>query len=265
MLINSKNGKLYIGSSIDLHRRRKEHFLRLRRNRHDNIRLQNAYNKGYEFEFRIIEICEVNELFYREQFYINELNPFYNIAKVVGGTIGYTHTPESKQKMSEAKKQLYKNGFKVWNIGISPSEEVRNKISNTLKGKFVGEDHPFYGKNHTEEARLKCIAASIRRAGTHHTGRNGRIFQFDPVTLEVINVFSSARAAAESVSRKGNLKTAGGKIAEAIKSNKTAYNYKWDSEKNLAQVKVDELLETLSKRAISSQATDHSVEGPETT
>lgn len=41
-IINSVNGKCYVGSSIDLNRRRKEHFYHLENNSHPNIHLQNA-------------------------------------------------------------------------------------------------------------------------------------------------------------------------------------------------------------------------------
>lgn len=46
---NNVNGKQYVGSSIDLHMRRIQHFSKLRCGKHINSHLQNAYNKyGYE-------------------------------------------------------------------------------------------------------------------------------------------------------------------------------------------------------------------------
>jgi hypothetical protein len=48
----------------------------------------------------------------------------------------------------------YSGGF-AWNKGITPTDEVKSKISNTLKGKLVGEKNPFYKKTHTEESRKK--------------------------------------------------------------------------------------------------------------
>lgn len=35
------------------------------------------------------------------------------------------------------------------------SKEQRKKISNTLKGKYCGENHPFYGKSHSKEFKEK--------------------------------------------------------------------------------------------------------------
>lgn len=48
---NSSNGKCYIGSSIDIDRRRLEHFSALLHNKHINQHLQNAYNKYGEGMF----------------------------------------------------------------------------------------------------------------------------------------------------------------------------------------------------------------------
>jgi group I intron endonuclease len=124
------------------------------------------------------------------------------------------------------------------------------------------------GLKHTLETIEKCIAANIRRTGTHHSGHKGRVFKFNKDTEEVIDVYSSGGSAAESVKHKlkGTIETAANKIGESIKRNATAYGYRWQFEKNLAQIKVDELLEILAKKqTISSQAIDISIEGSETT
>lgn len=121
------------------------------------------------------------------------------------------------------------------------------------------------GLKHSPETIEKCIAASKRRKGTHHSGHKGRVFKFNKNTLEVLEVYSSTGHAAEFLKIKGKIETAGNKIGESIKYKRNAYGYKWEFEKNLAQVKVDELLEILKSRTISSQAIDTSIEGSETT
>ena len=62
-IINSSNGKCYVGSSIDINRRRLEHFSALSHNRHVNNHLQNAYNKyGKDsFIFEVIENLEITD------------------------------------------------------------------------------------------------------------------------------------------------------------------------------------------------------------
>lgn len=68
-----------------------------------------------------------------------------------------------------------------WNKGISPSQETRQKISKSNKGKskkqspsrkYKGKDNPFYGKTHTEEFKK---AISERNSGENNRwyGTNG--------------------------------------------------------------------------------------------
>lgn len=75
--------------------------------------------EGYSnFQLYILEYCDTNKLLEREQYYIDTLNPTYNIcttagAPRVGGnhyrtktsenTIGCKHTKETRRLMSQAK------------------------------------------------------------------------------------------------------------------------------------------------------------------
>ena len=65
---NKINGKIYVGSAINLKRRKWEHFTRLERNEHHNEYLQRSWNKyGKEnFEFLIIQYCEKDKLLEKE-------------------------------------------------------------------------------------------------------------------------------------------------------------------------------------------------------
>lgn len=77
-ITNIINGKLYVGSSKDIHNRWYQHERDLDSNIHGNPYLQNAWNKygKKNFKFEIIEECDPSVQFEREQFYLNELNPF---------------------------------------------------------------------------------------------------------------------------------------------------------------------------------------------
>lgn len=57
--------KFYIGSTLDLKRRKRDHELLLTKNSHKNLHLQNAYNKyGKDsYKFGIIAICEKDKDF----------------------------------------------------------------------------------------------------------------------------------------------------------------------------------------------------------
>ena len=86
---NRVNGKIYIGSSIDIPTRLMNHKYMLRLNKHDNEYLQKSYNKHGEsnFIFSVLELCNESDLIIKENFYINKfssnnLNLGYNLATV---------------------------------------------------------------------------------------------------------------------------------------------------------------------------------------
>ncbi len=77
-ITNKVNSKIYIGSTNNFSRRKREHFRSIEKLRGNSI-LRNAINKyGKDnFIFEIIE--ETSDLLEREQHYIDLLNPQYNI------------------------------------------------------------------------------------------------------------------------------------------------------------------------------------------
>lgn len=79
------NKKSYIGSSNNIRKRMKEHFNNLNKNKHYNKNLQRAFNKyGSEnFLFEILEICDEENRFIREQYYIDLTNKLFNSCKDV--------------------------------------------------------------------------------------------------------------------------------------------------------------------------------------
>lgn len=74
------SGKSYVGSSRRIYRRWNEHSYLLRRGLHKSPRLQQAWNKHGEanFAFSVLEECAVNELFAREQHWIDLKKRDYN-------------------------------------------------------------------------------------------------------------------------------------------------------------------------------------------
>lgn len=102
--------KFYIGSSINIQSRKRQHFSMLKLNKHDATYLQNYYNKyGREsLVFHIIEECNQEILIQREQYYIDTLKPVFNSRKNAESNFGHKFSEESKQNMSNAQKQWRK-------------------------------------------------------------------------------------------------------------------------------------------------------------
>lgn len=72
-LIDETNGKVYVGSAVDLARRKSQHFSSLRKGLHPNPHLQNAYTKGHKIEFVIVELVSETKLLSVEQKHLDEL------------------------------------------------------------------------------------------------------------------------------------------------------------------------------------------------
>ena len=99
-------------------------------NKHDNGKLQNHANKyGIEdLEFSLIVGCSEDMVIALEQFYIDALNPWFNINPTAGSSKGVIH--ESRR------------GKPTWAKGKKFTEEHRRKISEAQKGK----NNSMYGR-----------------------------------------------------------------------------------------------------------------------
>lgn len=117
---NKINDKFYIGASIDVYRRKRQHFSELRRNNHANPHLQSSFNKhGQEnFEWNILEFCEPLLCAKREQYYMDTLKPKYNILGKAEINFG-----KPKRILSEETKI-----------------KIRNALQGKIKSKEVGEN-----------------------------------------------------------------------------------------------------------------------------
>lgn len=89
VITNINNNKLYIGSSVDIHRRWKQHKRDLMNNKHHSSHLQSAYNKygSNVFKYQILELCNEEDLYSVEQFYMDYFKSYndnngYNISSL---------------------------------------------------------------------------------------------------------------------------------------------------------------------------------------
>lgn len=60
---------------------------------------------GYSgFSFAILEYCDKNDIINREQYYIDILNPEYNLCRVAGSSLGLKRSEETKKLIGEARR-----------------------------------------------------------------------------------------------------------------------------------------------------------------
>lgn len=121
----------YVGSSKNVYQRLHKHMSELRKNRHQNVIMQNLYNKyGFEkFGYTLLETCNPKELVFREQFFINSNSPEINITKEV---IRNNLTEESKEKIRETLKRKHLSG----ELSHSGSEKVPVKVYD-MEGNYL--------------------------------------------------------------------------------------------------------------------------------
>jgi group I intron endonuclease len=155
-IINETNGNYYVGSSSNIQKRFYDHKRLLNKNRHNNPKLQNAWNK-YEksvWSYSVIENVQSNDLLLIEQKYLDiaksEPDKTYNICfDAIAPMRNRVHNKTTKEKMSKTHKKL-----KI-HFEFRHTEEQKQRQSNLMKGRYIGSKNPNFGKTHSNETRLK--------------------------------------------------------------------------------------------------------------
>lgn len=140
------NNKFYIGSSVDLLVRLREHISHLRKNYHHSKLMQRSFNKYGEKSFKIeilatLEVYNEEILRILEFVYIEKLKPAFNTITPMSINI----TERWKKKISESIKALYKTGYhpryntgRMYNIYNAFGEKVQENINLKMVSAFIG-------------------------------------------------------------------------------------------------------------------------------
>ena len=127
-------------------------------------------NNLNNFSLLILEFCDKNHLDEKENYYITELKPQYNILQQANSSKGFNHSDETKLKMSLAHKGIKhteesKLKMSLIKKGKTLSDETKLKISLAHKGKTLSDETKLKislahkGIKHTEESKLKISLA----------------------------------------------------------------------------------------------------------
>ena len=191
MYTNKISGRRYVGITNNLERRYKEHL------RH-STQLIDKKIKEYgidNFDFEILFVgtydeCKIKEQEYIEQYETMVYQNGYNVTKGGDGVVGFSHSEESKKKMSDSHKNIphkphseeTKQKISESNVGkhsnYKPTEETKQKISDSLTGRKlneeqrkaisngkIGDKNPMYGKHFNGNQRNAVIESNKRRTG----------------------------------------------------------------------------------------------------
>ena len=99
------SSKSYVGSSVNLGIRLRNYFnpVYISHVTRKKMVINKALLKyGYsEFKLEILEYCDAKDLVKKEQYYMDILNPEYNVLNTAYSSLGYKHTKESLVKIKK--------------------------------------------------------------------------------------------------------------------------------------------------------------------
>jgi group I intron endonuclease len=192
-IINVVNNKFYVGSTVNISRRRARHFSELRNNRHNNKYLQSAWNKYGEQAFVFVVVEEVpkgKDILAAENVWLKEhvgKDHCYNLGTdatapqlgmfgELSNTWGYKHTEEAKARIAKASKERIqtdeeKTKRRKSMQGHIVTSETKAKISATLSG----EGNYWYGKKRPEHGDKVSKGVAV-------TNPDGFTVHFDSIT-----------------------------------------------------------------------------------
>ena len=165
MLTNKTTKDIYIGRSSDISKRFKNYFnlsyLKSQSQKNSIISralLKNGYSK---FSLTILEYCNKSNLSVREQYFIEKLNPQYNILKPAGSSLISKHKEETKAKISKTLKGVYvkEKSALFFSLNTKQSKNIKLKMN-----AWIGNPVNIYEKFSSEGFKLIGCFVSARRA-----------------------------------------------------------------------------------------------------
>jgi group I intron endonuclease len=169
-IINTENEKCYVGSAKCFRIRWGVHRRLLLSGKHHSPHLQGSWNKHGEskFSFEILEFCHPEVLIVREQFWIDELEPDFNVCPKAGSTLGRKLSKETKKKISDkAAGRKLPPRSEACRKNISKAHAGKKKPRHVMEALQAGRKRQIY----TEE-RLARVSSSLKLA--YETGKRSR-------------------------------------------------------------------------------------------
>ncbi len=128
-ITNLVTGDCYIGSAINLNRRKNQHYYSLRKNKHFSLHLQRSFNKYKEenFKFEILAKCPKEYLIKLEQWFLDNLKPIFNKRIFAENNLSLVFSEEHRKKIGDANRRRI------------ITQEQKDKMSKSLTGRKLSE------------------------------------------------------------------------------------------------------------------------------
>lgn len=162
-IVNTTNGKCYVGSAKNFTKRWARHFKDLRNGAHSSIKLQRSYDKHGESVFipQIIELVEYEktQIIEREDYWISQLDSKANGYNIADASFGdnLSHHPNRTEIIKK--------------ISNSINDNISNMTQHERNKKFgqPGKLNGMFGRTHTEET--KRLLSEINIGNSHRLGK----------------------------------------------------------------------------------------------
>ena len=132
------------------------------------------------FHLFILDYTNKDKVLISEQYWLDYIQPEYNILNNAGNSSGYQHKKEDILKMKDKA------------LGRKHSKEVRKAMSENRQG----VNNNFYGHTHSIENKLKLSKIALNRK---IYPRPGFKVEISDLELNIIHNFNSIREAARSL------------------------------------------------------------------
>lgn len=154
--------RCYIGSAVDMYRRRREHLSYLKGNKHFSKKLQFHYNKygKDDLEFFVVSVCDREDLFDVEQRFLDSCKPYFNTSTLAKVFLCAHQNEETRLKISRSKLGKKRPPF---------SEEAKKNMSVA----HSGSRNYMFGKHHSDETRRKIGDKSRGRIQSEESRKKG--------------------------------------------------------------------------------------------
>ena len=159
-VLNGLNGKVYIGKTNDLDRRKVEHFSEATRDRR-NSHLYNAIRKYGEehFTFHVVAEFQHEERAYEAERFLIAFFDSTNRRVGYNNTLGGDGVrPTSKERERRSQHGKTRTGPRNPFYGRVHTPETKAKIAKSRR-KYVGPKHPLWGQRHSDETRQRISEA----------------------------------------------------------------------------------------------------------
>lgn len=156
--IESRDGKVYVGSAVSISARWASHRKDLNKQRHHSKHLQRSWNKygADHFTFSVIEfVDDKSKLLHYEQIWLNilfdslDIHDIYNENRVAGSSLGRKLTPEQRQKHGDIRRgkpftEEHRNALAGQYRLVSPQGVITDIVNLRAFSRSMGHPHsPF--------------------------------------------------------------------------------------------------------------------------